>query len=276
MIILDTDLQGVTDLRATNHSIRLLIDNHPQYSLVFTHYSQLLRGLLATKLASWFTISAIFESVVKDFKCRACGNYGPFVYLLTCSRVCRCCMLHDHRYFPCNAATARRDFNLTQTTLKRGVPTLHTLPGHYAEAFYDSPVGRRRGVPHYKKRYCLVDFEQTLQLAKRRQGSDDVIVHKFVDQQGRILPKYLQADNKSKNPRRYMGVIHVPWLDTEHEIIEDGLSCRSCFDGDDDRRPVFTIATFEEHVKECAGAKALLEIAEMDGPCGRRFLGSEI
>ncbi|KAG0647412.1 hypothetical protein D0Z07_7213 [Hyphodiscus hymeniophilus] len=148
-------LEDVTKCRTLTRGFRLAIDILPQYKDIVTFASSILRAVLSLEIASYFTCAELHNALCSK-KCENCGQFGPFLYLLRCERVCYECMTTIDDYLPLKPAHAmqkvavkKKDFN------KYDVPTARCLPGRY---------DRLRPRKHEKGGTQLVDFKRMFPL----------------------------------------------------------------------------------------------------------------
>ena len=251
MVVENLDLQTLTNLRAVSRQLRQTISWHPEYSALKQHSPQLIRALLSTGLAPWFSVSTIYESVLRKSRCTHCGDFGLFVYLLTCSRICNLCMARNPACHPIPIKDAKQTYNLSFKALKSDIPLLRTILGRY------TGLGL-----HRPKRHSLVDFAAASRLARMADAGESTI-----DPPSRVF-----ADSGEGNPLRYMGVVRVSFFNQEHQKEQWRLTCKACYK--QERRELrhlnwkrlFTIDNFCDHVEECPGTKAALE-ALLEADC---------
>jgi len=130
MILLDLDLPSLTTLRRVNRRTRLTIDTLLQYSEIIRYASNSLRAALSIKVGASISCRQLYTELCSQ-ECVACGRFGAFLYLLTCSRVCYVCLVEDPRFLPLTPKHARIAFGLSSYETDK-LPTAITLPGIYS------------------------------------------------------------------------------------------------------------------------------------------------
>ncbi|KAI9677624.1 MAG: hypothetical protein M1817_006578 [Caeruleum heppii] len=130
-VLLDLDLRSLIALRVVNRCVRLAVDALPHFNVIVTHTPNALRALLSVGLAHTFTCRTLYDTICSS-TCVGCGDFGSFLYLLTCSRICFLCMIDEERFQPLTRAHAKAKFALDNRTLS-SIPFLRTLPGIYSQ-----------------------------------------------------------------------------------------------------------------------------------------------
>lgn len=131
-ILLDLDLQSLTALRSVNRCIRLTIDTLWQYNEIITHAPNTLRAALSINVGTIISCRQLHGALCSQ-ECVACGRFGAFLYLLTCSRVCYECLVEDPRFLPLTPKHARVAFGLSSCEIAK-LPTAIAIPGIYSQS----------------------------------------------------------------------------------------------------------------------------------------------
>lgn len=266
-VLLELDLQSLTTLRAVNRYARHTIDGIYQYKIIISYAPSVLRAALAVGAASWISCSTLYATLC-DQACSHCRDFGTFIYLLSCQRVCFLCLSHHKDFLPLAPYRAREEYGLTKNSLGE-VRTITTLPGEYS---YDS-LPRR-------KRVLLVDRTDARNAGIKLHGSS-ALMETFVKQHRfQMIARYKQKlrqmpatrvrrppcppyrnqfDDNTHNPLRFMATVRAPWVKAQSGIADWGLSCRGCWiiNGQIegirrlDRRRMFSSDGFIDHVKDC-------------------------
>ncbi|KAL7927972.1 hypothetical protein ACQKWADRAFT_278365 [Trichoderma austrokoningii] len=255
-ILSQLDLRTLVDFRRVNRRALELVDSHPEYKAVITHANNALRGILGIKTGRWITCSTLYEALCTP-KCEQCSDFGGYLYLLTCKRVCFRCLSEDKLYLPLPRRRVSQYFGLDYQTMKK-LPQMRAIPGIYS--------------PDEKKtaRYVLFDYESALCAGVAFHGSFDAM-NKFVSHKEaqrvktaqnpgpvarRIRQRLLNEphDRQSGNPLRFVAITRVPWLNKALQELEWGFYCIGC--KDKVRRPLdfrrqFTKVSFEDHLRQC-------------------------
>jgi hypothetical protein len=154
-ILLDIDLKSLTVLRSVSRSFRKTIDSMKEYDDIITHAPSTLRAALSINLGSWISCRQVYNTLCSQ-ECAGCRRFGPFLYLLSCSRVCYICLLKDQRFLPMVPEYAKTAFKLSSQQLA-GLPTALTIPGRYAEATFPQAAAGEPNGTQVTDRFKLVD-----------------------------------------------------------------------------------------------------------------------
>jgi hypothetical protein len=268
-ILQQLDLRTLTDFRLVNRRATELVLSLPQYSAITTHALNALRGILSIETGRWVTCSALYEKLTTPC-CEQCGDFGGYLYLLTCRRVCFLCLSEAKAYLPLPPKHAKWKFGLDDQAIKT-LPRMRVIPGIY------SP-NERKIAPSVS---VLVDYESALHAGCALHGSS-AAMHQYVsDRNNRDRRAYFTKmaaardsgsptghirrpplgdpfDGRSGNPLRFAAIVPVPWLSRSSHQAEWGFCCLGCKKSS--RKPLhwrrrFTKSSFDEHLKECGEIK---------------------
>jgi hypothetical protein len=132
IVLLDLDLQSLTLLRHVNRRARFTIDTLWQYSEIIRYAPNSLRAALSINVGTSISCRQLHTNLCSQ-ECIACGRFGAFLYLLTCSRVCYVCLVEDPRFLPLTPKHARVAFGLSSNEISK-LNTAITLPGKYSHS----------------------------------------------------------------------------------------------------------------------------------------------
>lgn len=164
MIVSDLDLHTLTTFQAVNKCARLHVDRLPQYKIIFTKAPDALRAAVASGAASWISCARL-SNVLCSTVCSRCPDFGAFVYLLTCERVCLLCLSYNGDFAPVPRYMARRLYGLNRAYLDR-LNNITTFPATYSH----SVRKREKGI-------VLVDRPAAFAAGIRRHGSFEKLRH---------------------------------------------------------------------------------------------------
>ena len=257
-----------------NRQYYLLVEALPLHKSIKTQAPNLLRAVLSTRIAKSTSFQGLYHALCSS-DCIQCGDFAPYIYLLTCSRVCSICMQEERSFLPIMRTGAKEKYGLNAATIAT-LPSMTTLPGHY---MYPSS-------PRYK-RIVLVDSLAAEQAGEVLHTSFEAM-QKYVAEKLRnksgcynthslrkpslgttrlhlIKSHYGKYDGKANNPRRYMSILPSPWLDQRTGKLQWGFSCRHCerdpykLNRNIDFRRVFTRLRYVEHFKEYRSSQDALK-----------------
>ena len=229
------DLRTLTDFRHINRRAVWLVESIPQYKAIRKHAHNALHGIICIETGRWITCEMLYEKLCTA-ECEQCGDFGGYLYILTCNRICFLCLSEDKRYLPLRYLHATRKFGLNRLIL-RSLPTMKSVPGIYSS--------NKKKV---RKQLTLVDSD-----CARRAG---IAVHGCLS----VMKKYVSSmaprgpfDGESGNPLRFMAIVRTPWLNRSSQELEWGIHCTRC-ESSDESRPLhfwrkFTEESFKEHLR---------------------------
>ncbi|CAG8886971.1 unnamed protein product [Penicillium egyptiacum] len=90
MIVLRLDIRSMTHFRRVNRQARLVVDQIPQYKQIIVHMLASIRGCLSTRTGFSFSCQDLYDKL-RTADCDSCGDFGGYLYLVTCRRVCFLC-----------------------------------------------------------------------------------------------------------------------------------------------------------------------------------------
>lgn len=277
-VLLELDLQTLTDFRSVNRRAKIIVDSIPQYKEVVASGPNTLRAVLSTGVAQYLSSRSLYNALCAQ-ACGKCGDFGAFLYLLTCSRVCFLCLIEDCQFLPMTTTLAKEAYGLNRRTLS-ALPTLRSLPGTYSQM-----------QKIWRKRVALVDSEVARQAGIAFHGSSDAMEQYVSKRRAKIIANYenklrqgpnnLAAklrkpacppyanhlDGKGCNPYRFMSAIRVPRLDRITGTVEWGVSCEGCRKGNQfnrvygrlDWRRMYTDSGYVDHLTECETSQTAWE-----------------
>jgi hypothetical protein len=253
-ILLDLDLRTLAAFRALNRLAADVVDALPEYKAIRRHAPNTLLGARAIGVDTQITWRTL-HATLRDPKCADCGDFGGYLYLPTCRRVCFPCLDSREAYLPMTPETAAHVFGLDEATVD-ALPRMRTLPGVYSSIPEEVPGGME-----------LVDAETARAAGRRLHGGQDGM-DQFVEERLSAGPaprgfKYREVLTPNlegpvdhawdlRNPLRFVAVVRVPWLRTLQEP-DWGFHCVGCRDKNRwplNRRRMFTAESFRDHLDE--------------------------
>ena len=263
MILAQTDIQSLTNFRRVNQRAMELTDSLPQYKPLIAYAPDLIRGILTIGTGKWISCQDLFDTFCTA-DCETCGDFGGYIYIITCKRVCFLCLSEESRYLPLLRRDVSNKFGLNHKIISK-LPTMKSLPGRYA------PNDRSS-----RARWVLIDSESARQAAIKAHGSVSaveqhmsILVAKGLKQwrerssqtvEGTSRKSLRQPwreawDGQSSNPRRFMAIIRTPRWDRSTESLDWGFHCVGCIKHHRCRplhwRRKFSTTQFIEHIRQC-------------------------
>ncbi|KAI1194098.1 hypothetical protein F5X97DRAFT_311889 [Nemania serpens] len=289
------DLRSLLRLMRVSLQWKVAVDALPAYAALTKHAQGELRTLALTGILRHHTAAALHGALLSQ-RCASCFEFGGFLFLPTCERICFACLLHNQAYWMLSTWRARECFSLTDAHLLT-LPILNAIPGSY---FVGSQQTRRCSIP-------LVSVKQAKQLANRVHGSARMTAIRYVESKpstrsatyqrfhhasleppGRDLSRVrLRAPPEDDN---YCGTAAIRFPFVQAGQPDTGRLCRGCeyisreFDslphrvrarvvpsGVDAKIPLRAMTTrlrsrrgFIEHISSCYGVKRLLAEAKRE------------
>jgi hypothetical protein len=262
-ILYQVDLRTLTDFRKVNRRATELVDSLPQYRAVNTYALNALHGIFSIKTGRWITCTTLYEKLC-TFGCEQCGDFGGYLYLLTCRRVCFLCFSQDKRFLPLSPRRASMKFGLNSKIINT-LPRMRAIVGIY------SPNEKKVKTPS-----ILVDYESALRSGMELHGSSDAMNRYVADREVEKLQSYnvrvaaMQQsgstacrirqprtsdpfDGQSGNAFRYVAIVRLPWLRAISHEVEWGFHCAGCEKSS--RPPLhyrrkFTADSFNDHLEQ--------------------------
>lgn len=259
IILSQLDIRTLTDFQFVNRRAAELAGSLPKYSAINRYFPIAIRAILSIHTGRWITCETLYTKLCTA-ECEECGDFGGYLYLLTCKRVCFICLAHQQAYMPLSPIYASRKFGLDRQ-LVNSLPLMKVLPGIYA--------------PNAKKTTAkvLVDYQACLDAGIERHGSAPAM-ERFVSEMeaqrveayhsrqassprstSRTRPPRLvdPPDANTGNPHRFVAVVRAPWLKKDLREVEWGVYCSGCgkFSPPLHWRRQFTVVSFREHLREC-------------------------
>lgn len=252
------DLQSVTNLRRVNKQARLLVDSIPEYKTTIECSPTSIQASLSIGSARWFSCRDLYEKLVTA-ECDICGDFGGYLYLVTCRRVCYRCFTENTSYQPLLEKVVLQRFGLHPRHLD-ALPSMQSLRGTYST--------------HPNQRYTsaslrLFDYDSARQAGISVHGSADAMEKYASNLEFNRLEKFRPRSIRRRqplrdepydhvhNPNRFMGIIRAPFLKRSSGTIfqEWGFNCFGCNDPDVPppchTRRLYTAESFKHHTRKC-------------------------
>ncbi|KEQ90390.1 hypothetical protein AUEXF2481DRAFT_93005 [Aureobasidium subglaciale EXF-2481] len=225
------DLQSLANLRMVNRQASSTVDSVPMLRAIVKHAPHALRGALKIETAQYINCETLHRTL-HTTECKTCGDFGTYIYLLTCERVCFSCLVYNRNYLPCDFTTPKKFEALRESLLD--LPHMISLPGIY------SPRKER-----CRKR-LLWDRRSIL-----RDASDSIKA-----QLEKIEGPYYTGVYADKT--RCMAVVEILSLDAKTGLVIEGFHCLACRDSRSygwngqrfNPRRAFWSHSFEAHLVE--------------------------
>ena len=80
IILMQVDMQCLTDFRQVNQRAMYIIDLMPPYAALIKHAPNSIRGCLGVGTAKSMSCQKLYNNLI-DFRCDNCGKYGKYIHL---------------------------------------------------------------------------------------------------------------------------------------------------------------------------------------------------
>ena len=129
IILVQSDLQTLTDFRRVNRRAMEAVDNLPEYQSIVQHSPDSLRAILSTELGKFITCQKLYDTL-RTPSCECCRQPTDLIYLLTCQRVCFKCLCWRIKFCPITTEDAVRLYAVPSRLLAE-LPTMRSIPGYF-------------------------------------------------------------------------------------------------------------------------------------------------
>ncbi|KAI2781423.1 hypothetical protein F4815DRAFT_78467 [Daldinia loculata] len=146
--------------------------------------------------AKHFDFATLYKALCEPH-CVSCGNFGGYIYLITCLRVCYICFTENQQFLPMIGTYARMITGCSKKVLEQ-LPHIRSVEGRYADN------GRL-----CRDRPTLWDREAVLSIQTTTPGSE-------------------KGDCERNNPRRFMAIVSAPYFELPSKVAKWGLYCLGC------------------------------------------------
>lgn len=160
MVIDQVDILSLIQVGYTCRRGQELVASIPSYAKLLKHCPHTLAALSKMRLLELYTCKRV-EKALQSEECCCCGNFGAFLFLLSCERCCFQCLKDKPALWVIPRAQAGKFFHLSTQQMKT-MPTARSVPGKY---FVTLLISRPRT-------QLLVGVRAVKELAIRIHGSD--------------------------------------------------------------------------------------------------------
>ncbi|KAK5116506.1 hypothetical protein LTR62_008055 [Meristemomyces frigidus] len=260
-VLSQLDLVTLAAFRRLNARSMQIVDSMPSYRTIIRECPGVLRGLYSIQYGSQVLVEQLWHTL-GTANCQDCGDFGGYIYLLTCRRVCFRCFWSGSQYYPLRVSEASKQYGVSKRSLG-DLPAMRSIPGQYSMAekyrltpttLLDRETVRLRAIAihgsedsmlsHVKQKTTTLDATYQGKLILARSGPTAVRPRR---------PSPAEPTNgPNGDPRRYMAIIKAPHIDHKTLYVEWGRYCKGCERSYRNhmwrRRYVFD--TFVEHLRE--------------------------
>ena len=124
------DLRSLANFRHANRRATEVVESIPRYKATMTHAGYVIPCILGIETGPWITLGTLYDQICTA-KCEKCGDFGGYLYILTCTRVCFYCFTEDKKYLPLLFNDAIRSFGIDRRIIQT-LPHMKSIPGEYS------------------------------------------------------------------------------------------------------------------------------------------------
>jgi hypothetical protein len=161
-VLYHLDSSTLAIFRRLNTRAVPVLDALHSYKTLVHECPDIVRAIYSIGYGSHITLDYLGNALC-TVRCQGYGDFGGYLYLLSCQRVCYRCFWRKLNYFPLQPAEAARQYGVNRRSLE-DLPTMQSVPGSCTS----SEKSRLT-------RMILVDREIALQRAIEVHGSADAM-----------------------------------------------------------------------------------------------------
>lgn len=262
LALVQLDIQSLTDFRRVNTRASLIADSIPQYKRILAHVPAAIRGSLNINTARFFSCLDLYEKL-STAECDSCGDFGGYLYLITCRRVCFLCFTEKTDYLPVSRNDAIRKFGLRSEHLS-SLPWMKSLPGRYSprgikcrqrETLFDYSAARQTGIAVHGTIRAMEEYTSEM-ASKRLDVYNTKLSLRGTNGTNMRPPRSGDSfDGRCSNPKRFMGIIRAPFFSIQTAFADWGFHCVACKAHHYCRplhwRRKYTMDSFQGHIRQC-------------------------
>ncbi|RPB10344.1 hypothetical protein P167DRAFT_576438, partial [Morchella conica CCBAS932] len=209
-------LSALSPLLSTSSSTHALLLSDPLYRNLRAHAAHALHAYSATALGASITVAQLSKALCTE-SCAHCGEFGPFLWMLDCTRCCWACLTQHPDLLPVAPEEAMQLYGIPgERAAAVGLPVMRSVPGVYRtwKEVCVEPESRR-----------FVSRAAARRVAVAVHGSAEKVEEYIA---ARAQKVQVVSDSKDMDVRRLLGVIAMPTLDRRAGRVEHGVSCKGC------------------------------------------------
>ncbi|KAK2784062.1 hypothetical protein FQN52_009332 [Onygenales sp. PD_12] len=256
-ILMELDLDSIGKMRLLNTTSKILVDNLYAYKVLRQHAPDVLHVIHSMEMSPHLLIRQLFSEFCQP-KCRVCDDFGPFIFVPTCTRCCWNCLSRrkQTRFQLVPPGEVALHTLLTRNALQ-SLPRMKTLPGascgrhvyvnsvtlvsvHEAKQLSVRILGSSpRCYPRSKmaRRYSLDSYFTNSVIRRNVRGLLNKGGHDMENHSGKSSDGSCDRnDGPAMNPFmtafcdrwKYMGATPFGFWSNKTQTLERGLYCSAC------------------------------------------------
>ncbi|KAI1933999.1 hypothetical protein LOZ66_006092 [Ophidiomyces ophidiicola] len=219
----DMDLQSLTNFSQTCRYAKTVVDGLLNYKTLCTLVPGVVKSIVALGAGNWISCD-ILQDMLRNATCVACGEFGPFIYLFSCERVCADCFVLAAEY-----------------------PTGFVKFAYSVCGLNDEAVGDLRTLRILEDNVCSTAVHDTLRLINRKDAVTTGLQlrtapFRFLDilSGGTAELEELSSSESESSVTHnkksdvisalifYAGALRAPKIDFDSRAVEWGTCCEIC------------------------------------------------
>ncbi|KAI8718032.1 F-box domain-containing protein [Fusarium sp. LHS14.1] len=241
-------------LRFTQVCLRakLTVESMPAYAEMRRHAGEALMALGETRLLRYHS-AALLRQTLRSPYCVSCFDFGGFLFLPTCERVCFECMHKNRGLHMMTLNMAKKCFDLTDKQLK-SIPTLYSIPNTYNVNHF---ISRKRMVR-------LVCAKQVKMFALQIHGPQKLaklipwVPPRGIERNSAVTKEYWMLRGFHKAPLAPIGR-HLSMLPINLDLPDDDYGGMASV-----RMPYLNNKGHRERGRICRGCRLIVDLYEKD------------
>ncbi|TKX27672.1 hypothetical protein C1H76_0098 [Elsinoe australis] len=267
------DVQSLMSLAETNRRGTEIVRSLPHVAALAGRAPTLLRSIRALRTGAFFSLHRLAECMT-SYKCEVCDDFGAYLYLLTCKRLCRRCFNADKRFHPLLRKGIEDNVNIPIGILK-SLPHATSFKGEYLPSrrivesmeIFDLNALWSAGILEYGSETelmgAIIDHfnnvakENYAQSLRSRRPTKNPYLFDLSRNSSSDVQRLLQESGSPRDyyyVRSWLAVVQAPVFNSELNEVDHGRYCKACkghsrFPVDGSRR--FNEQTFRKHLEDC-------------------------
>ncbi len=276
------DITSLANLACTSQGMRRAVGSLPKLQALVEHAPDTMRAVMASKSGPNIICNDIYEQLIRP-NCSLCNRAGIRFHVLSCTRVCRECLLATARLRGLRPKQVAAQFDLPLSAVMR-LPFLK-VP-RYSSEYRAWCSTRRRQVRINTTGWRLIDMRDVHWLCRRIHGSTDTARRRGIDNFAALTGLAVnlsvftvwQRMHMRTRRARALGFRHVPppptgalrfhivpdyesaqsvttglpYLDLDAQKSGDPILCVACHEANEPlKRCYYSSSTIEEHKRHC-------------------------
>lgn len=260
-VFMDLDIQTLVNFCFVNRRALEMVEGSHQTSEIMTLGEGAIRGMLRTGTAKGTTCREFYDMLC-TYKCKTCGHFGGYIYLITFTRVCIKCLAACRSYCPTVKSAAIHNYALSREAVEAmpmarvpaGVFTPHSVRGP-AETLVDGDAVREACMALYGSWSDLRTHLAWLEEEDLRLYLEGLAEAAFARVRRPKYPKPRtkdQPDDRQSNPERFAVACRMPFYDKPAREAHWAYHCFGCHrTGDKPHhwRKVYSVRRFGRDLK---------------------------